>query len=508
MGEVDEPHGFFLSMQSALAPDNDRTAAAAPRVRYSPGDIAVLVWRERFAMLGVFLIVAMLGVAAATWVKPTYPAQSSLLVRLSSDYVYDPRVGDAARGAVANSDQVIQSEVAILSSNAIKEKAIQDIGLARIDPKLGAAYARADLTRQHSIMGAAIKQMTTKLKIVTAPDTSVVRVTYSNHDPLVAALVLNTLIDEYLKYRTTVLTAHDAGVLGGERQDFQKRLDEVNAAYEKFLSDNGIGDFEAEKASLSQLYTQLLTDSYSVQAQLSEAQGRLGVTTREAAQAPPEIGLYQDIDHTSGDKLIQMRVDRQDLLSRYTPDSQPVKDIDRRIAAMETITASGAAAGAGARRVGVNPVYQSLVTEKNQLQAEAVSLQSRQAAIASQIAQVAHRRQRLAELEPQYQDLARQRDVLATNVRNFAAREQESQAQQTIDQSSDSAVRVVERAFVPTTGASLKAPLMGLAVAFAAFAALCFGVLRAFTRPGFPSAGAAARMLRLPVLATTRLRPA
>jgi hypothetical protein len=67
---------------------------------------------------------------------------------------------------------------------------------------------------------------------------------------------------------------------------------------------------------------------------------------------------------------------------------------------------------------------------------------------------------------------------------------------------------VVERAFVPTTGASLKAPLMGLAVAFAAFAALCFGVLRAFTRPGFPSAGAAARMLRLPVLATTRLRPA
>jgi uncharacterized protein involved in exopolysaccharide biosynthesis len=499
-------------MQSALAQDNERTIAAAVprslRARYSGGDIIVLVWRERFAMLGVFLIAAMLGVAAATWVKPNYPAQSSLLVRLSSEYVYNPRVGDAARGAVADSEQVIQSEVAILSSNSIKEKAIQDIGLARIYPKLGAAYATADLTKQHAIMGAAIKQMSTKLKIVTAPDTSVVRVTYSNHDPLVAALVLNTLIDEYLKYRTTVLSAHDAGVLGDERQDFQKRLDAADAAYEKFLSDNGIGDFEAEKASLGQLYTQLLTDSYSVQAQLSEAQGRLGVTTREAAQAPAQIGLYQDIDHTSADKLVQMRVDRQDLLSRYTPDSQPVKDIDRRIAELATISASGGAAGAGARRVGVNPVYQSLVTEKNQLQAEAVSLQARQAAIAAQIAQVARRRQQLAALEPQYQDLARQRDVLATNVRNFAAREQESQAQQTIAQSGDSAVRVVERAFVPSTGASLMAPLMGLALAFAAFVALCFGFLRAFTRPGFPTAGAAARMLRLPVLATTHMRPA
>jgi uncharacterized protein involved in exopolysaccharide biosynthesis len=500
-------------MQSASAQDTARTpadpaAAPSPRARHSREDIVVLVWRERFAMLGVFLILGMLGVAAATRVKPTYPAQSSLLVRLSSDYVYNPRVGDAARGAVADADQVMQSEIAILSSNAIKEKAIEDIGLARIDPKLGAAYARGDLVKQHAIMGAAIKQMGAKLKIATAPDTSVVRVTYSNQDPVVAALVLNTLIDEYLKYRTTVLTAHDAGVLGDERQDFQKRLDAADAAYEKFLSDNGIGDFDAEKASLSQLYTQLLTDNYSVQAQLSEAQGRLGVTTREVAKAPPEIGLYQDIDHTSADKLVQMRVDRQDLLSRYTPDSQPVKDMDRRIAELQTISASGAAAGAGARRVGVNPVYQSLQTEKNQLQAEAVSLQARQAEIASQIAQIARRRQRLAELEPQYQDLARQRDVLATNVRNFAAREQESQAQQAIAQSGDSAVRVVERAFVPMTGASLKAPLMGLAVAFAAFSALCFGFLRAFTRPGYPTAGAAARALRLPVLATTRLRPA
>jgi uncharacterized protein involved in exopolysaccharide biosynthesis len=93
-------------------------------------------------------------------------------------------------------------------------------------------------------------------------------------------------------------------------------------------------------------------------------------------------------------------------------------------------------------------------------------------------------------------------------VRNFAARQQESQAQQTIAQSGDSAVRVVERAYVPTTGASLKAPLMGLAVAFAAFSAICFGVLRAFTWPGFPTAQAAARALRLPVLATTRLRSA
>ncbi len=500
-------------MQSAFAFPNERPAAVAQRsaparVRYTAGDIVPLLWRERFLMLGVFLLLAAVGVLAASGLKTLYPAQASLLVRLGSEYVYNPRVGDAARGAVPETDQVIQSETEILSSAVLKDRTIQDIGLGRIFPKLGRAYARATPAKQRDIEGAAIKAMGAALKIATAPDTSVVRVTYSHTDPQMAALVLNTLLDEYLKYRTTVLGAHDAGVIGDERRAFQARLDAADAAYEKFLADNGIGDFEAEKASLGQIYSQLLTDSYSAQAQLSEAQGRLGVTSSEVAHATPEIGLYHDVDHVAADKLIQLRLDRQDLLSRYKPEAQPVRDANRKIAELEALTASGQATGAGAKRVGVNPIYQTLETERNQLQAEAVSLGDRRGAIGGELAQVDARRRKLAALEPEYDDLVRQRDVLATNVKAFETREQESQAQQAITQKGDDNVRVVERAFAPVTGVSLKRPAMMLALMFAAFAALCAGLLRAFLRPGYPSAAAAERTLELPVLATARFKPA
>ena len=326
-------------MQNAWAWRNEAAEAfAAPAtaaVRYTPQDLLAMLWRERFLMLGVFALVAGLGLAVALSLKTTYQAHSSLLIRLSPEYVYNPRVGDAARGLAPESDSVVQSESEILASAGLKARVIADIGLARLYPKLGQAYAAASPAKRQDIQGAAIKALGAGLKIATAPGDSVVRLSFNDPDPERAALVLNTLVDEYLRYRTTVLMSRDANVIGQQASDFQTRLNAADAAYAKFLSDNNISDFDAEKAALSQIYSQLLTDSYNVTAQLSEAEGRLGATAAEFGRTPAEIGLSRDLDHTAADKLITLRLQRQDLLSRYTAQAQPVQDADRQISELE-----------------------------------------------------------------------------------------------------------------------------------------------------------------------------
>src|SRR5690606_25451866 len=163
--------------------------------------------------------------------------------------------------------------------------------------------------------------------------------------------------------------------------------------------------FDSEKASLAQVYSSLLTERYSIQAQLSEAEGRLGVTRRQVSQAPAEIGLYQDADPTATNRLTALRVERQDLLSRYRPDSQPVREIDQKIGALEALIRSGAASGVAARRVGPNPIAQTLQTEKNQLEAQTASLRRRQASVLADLAQVSARRQQLSTLESRYREL-------------------------------------------------------------------------------------------------------
>jgi uncharacterized protein involved in exopolysaccharide biosynthesis len=182
-----------------------------------------------------------------------------------------------------------------------------------------------------------------------------------------------------------------------------------------------------------------------------------------------------------------------------------VREIDNKIAQVGAL-AVGAPPTASGRRVGVNPVYQTLQTEKNQLEAQAASVKGRQAAINRELEQLMARRRQLSELEPKYQELLRERELLATNVKNFAAREQESQAAQALARSSTDNVRVVERAYAPTKGKSLKKIVLVLAFLFAGFTAVCVGLLRAFLTRGFPTAAAAERTLDLPVLATAPLK--
>ena len=179
------------------------------------------------------------------------------------------------------------------------------------------------------------------------------------------------------------------------------------------------------------------------------------------------------------------------------PDAPPVRDIDQKIAALQALQAPEATS---AKRIGVNPVYQTLQTEKNQTEAQAASLRERQTTIATSLAQITARRQKIAEIEPQYQDLARQRDTLSANVKTFIAREQEAAAAQSLAQKGDDNIRVVERAYAPVKGSSLRRPVMGLAVLFAGFAAICAGLLGAFLSRGFPTAAYAERTLELPVL--------
>src|SRR5690606_33907449 len=248
--------------------------------------------------------------------KTAYPAHSSVLVRLGQEYVYEPRAGDAGRGAIPDTDALIQAETEILGSAALKERVIDKLGLSQIYPELASRFARASASEQRKIKGQAIQAMERSLTISAAPDTPIIRVTFKHRDPQVAAKVLNTLLEQYLIYRRDVLIDPTSPALDQQRQVFEQRLAEADAAYEEFLTANRIGDFVAEKASLSQLQAQIEQQKLQVEAQLQDRQGRLAALQAQLARTEREIGVFRDIAD-GGDKLVQLRVQREDLLSRY-----------------------------------------------------------------------------------------------------------------------------------------------------------------------------------------------
>ncbi|HEX3918725.1 MAG TPA: Wzz/FepE/Etk N-terminal domain-containing protein [Caulobacteraceae bacterium] len=472
----------------------------SPRPRLAPADIPALLWRERWLMLAVFLCIAVLGVGFAFTLKTSYPAHSSVLVKLGQEYVYEPRAGDAGRGAVPQGDDILQSETEIINSDAVRLRVVQRLGVARLAPNEARAYAQGTPEARDLIVAKLAEGIGRGLKIDTAPATPIIRLTYESTDPQLSALVLNTLLEEYLLYRRTVLLSSNAGALDDQRRSFEQRLSQADAAYQHFLTTNQIGDFDADKASLSQLYAQIEQAQMTNDAALKEKLGRLTALDSELTGLAPETSLYHDTDPTATTALAALKVQRENLMSRYTPDAQPVKDVDAQIARLEAAMAAGRTQQRGPERTGVNPIFQTFQTEKLELTAEVAGLRQTAATLIDEMSKLTDRRLKLAQLEPQYQALNLDRDALQNNVKDLTAKAEESEASQGIAAATNDDIRIVERATPPTDGKSLRRPVLVLSIAFAFFSALCAGLLRMYLRPGMPTPATAGRTLDLRVL--------
>lgn len=481
-------------------------AGQPTRVRYSMTDIARMMWRDAGFLFIVFAAIFVVGGGAAMLLPKTYTARASLIVGLGQEYIYQPVAGDAGRGSAPQIEDIVLSEVEILNSDALRRRVVASVGLATIDPRLAAAWQAGDARKRAEVDAAAIKAISDGLGIHAPPKTGAIRLTFKGRDPASAAKVLNAIITQYLIYRKQVFQDASSPELARQRQAFEARLAEANDRYDAFLSQHGIGEFPSDKTSLSTLYSSILTERFMVEAKLREAQGRLAGLQPGLNQTPSEIGLQRDLDMTGPAKLTALRLERQDLLSRYRADSQPVREIDAKIAELERLIASGGAQGDLGRRVGANPVWQAVEQTRIQTESEISSLISRRAELQRQIESITARQQELTSLESEYNNLAVEREVLQANVKALATRQEEVRSATEMSAVAEDNIRVVERAQIPGQGESLRKIAFVLAFLFAAFTAFCVGLLRVFLRRGFATAGVAERTLDIPVLATATMK--
>nr|WP_315052510.1 chain-length determining protein [uncultured Brevundimonas sp.] len=469
------------------------TAYVPARPRYGVLDVVGLLFRELLLMIVVFLLVFTLGAAAVLTLKKTYTANASVFAGVGQEYVYQPRVGTAERGQAPNADEVAQSEAAILNSQEVKLMTVRALG---VDTILGEP-AKGSPAQQET---AALKALSSGLGVGVSVGSPIIQVSYKSGDPQRAARVLNALVDQYLAYRRQVFRDNTPAIRT-QRAAFEDELGSADAAYEDFLASNDIGDFATAKATLAATYQTTFAERLSVQAQANQASRRLQTLVAQQAATPAEIALQQDLNISAQDQILQLRTEREQLLARYQPDAQPVKDIEARIAGLQAYVGTGTAVGAKEVRTGPNPIWVELETTRINAQAERDSLQARLAVLDRQLGDIRARQARLTALESENANLAGNREVLSASIREFQQRETQSRADTALVRAGADNVTVIARAQPPAQGKSLKAPLLAAAFLFAAFTALCAGLLRIFSRRGFSTAGSVSRTLDMPVLA-------
>lgn len=455
-------------------------------------DFIALLWAERFWVLGVGAAICALGLCVALMAPRTYTARAELLVRLGEEYVYQPTLGGAAAGATPDMPSVVNAEMRMIGSGAVVRATIAEVGLARLYPEIAAASG-SDARK----LAAAERAFSEHLALETAPQTPAIALSFEHKNADVAAAALNALVDQYIERRRDLLVGGEYEALVAQSAEMNTRVTAASAALAAFLSENNIGDFDAEMTALAARAADTETQLFDAQARQREAEARVAALRAQMREEPAEIALYTESDARRD--LVAAQMERQEMLSRYQDDAPPVREVDRRIAQLEQFLAGGDPPSVTRR--GPNPVYQGIATQLYDRDAEARAQRGRGVALTQQREEVRARLQEMRALEPRYRQLAREKTILDTTAQSFAQRAEEARGYSELLGRSTDSISQVERASVPAQGKSLRIPIALVTVLLAGLAALTVGLVRGLMKRSFPTPHAAARALDVPVLA-------
>ncbi|MAI89708.1 Wzz/FepE/Etk N-terminal domain-containing protein [Ponticaulis sp.] len=491
----------WTNATTPVAASGSYTSGRSNRPQLSLADIFLLLWRAKWMMIAIAVPIVALAVLVAMFMPTEYRATSRVQVTIGNERVFEPIVGSSGANAVLGQEEITESEVELLYSPVIFDRVLQNVGMDVIYPKLHEAYQEAEPEDRPMLYERALTVFQRNFGAGAAPKNPVIRTGFSHEDPVVAAMVLNEIVQTYLAYRTELFLSGNPEALAQQRSVLAGELTEADSAVEAFLIENRIGDFNTERESTASLYSSVTDNLYSIQAQRSEVQGRLSALNSQLALVEPTIDLYVETNYQQ--QLLDLQIERETLLSTYRQGTPQVQAIDRRIQNVENLISSQGD-GAGVIRRGPNEVFQSLDQQRAELEAEASALQTRLEELQRQRSRLEQRQLELARLEPRYQELLRDRTVLESQLQLLSEREGEERLIREVSRSELENVQILEPARPPSQGKSMKLIVAAAGVVFGGFTGLMFALIWLFTKTTLSTAGSASRTVGLPVLASVR----
>lgn len=477
-------------------------APTRPRLTFI--DLILQLWRAKWLMMLVALPIFALGILFALQMPKEFEASGQFYVAGGQETTATTVGNDGNRPNMPALEQIVPGELELLRSPIVAERTLSRFPLERVYPELAKARDKAVAEAPGSEEAIDFEYFQKSVDMFrksfwagAQPKSPIINVAYKHKDARTSAEVLDAAMASYLSYRSELFGARPVNQLTTQRKRFEKDLLAAEDAISAFLRQNDIGDFGSERSTAQGLYATISGELFNVQSRASAVDGQLARTRAQLAATSPELDLF--VEDNSDQTLLELQLEREDLLGRYREGSQAVLAIDKRIAQVEALLAQKQGPS-GLTRRGPNPTYQALEGTLNTLEAEAESLAGQRVELQRQLTQVDATLKKFTRLDPEWSDLQRKRDLLEQNVRSLSSAEQSEGTIAGIAEDGADSVKIVSEARAPLRGSSLRFPVAVLSLLFAGFTALMVGLLRALTREGFSSPRSLERTIGLPVI--------
>jgi succinoglycan biosynthesis transport protein ExoP len=267
-------------MNNARQFSTNHVQPATPSLDQADLDVSEIfrVFRRRiWVFLGVVASVLAFALVALEIVDPRYSAEA--LIMIESDGA--PRVVslESVVASLSGDEESVTSESYVLASRALAGRVIDLLKLDD-DPEFAAEKGTSSVVARSRM----VDEFLDNLSISPLEGSRVISVGYSSLDPEKAALIANTVAEQYLQSRLETkfeITARTNAWLGERIAELREDVNEAEALVERAREEYGL--YQGSSSTLSsQELTELNTQLVMARTATAEAEARLGQVERIA----------------------------------------------------------------------------------------------------------------------------------------------------------------------------------------------------------------------------------
>lgn len=413
----------------------------------------------------------MLIVTLGNWLIPEmYRSEAKVLVRLGRESVtLDPTATTGQVIAVGQSrENEVKSELEILKSRELFEKVVDVIGpsafLRGKEEKQKAHLFSAGMMRQlkpfspFTTMGdrdKAIQDFMNNLEIEVQKNSSIISIAFKAKSRKLAQEAIDKLIGFYLdKHINVHRTAGSYEFFTQQTIEFQRSLAQAEEDLRELKNKTGIASLDEQRRILLKRIGDLQQEAEATESTLAASKTKVQTMERTLAGLPETV-LTQEITGNANQgvdlmrsRFYELQLKEQDLLSKYTEQSQPVREIRRQIAEAKALLEKEEPTRTQVTR-GVNEAYKQVQLA---LLAERATLSSLQAKARELRAQLVNAQRDLQAINNSDMELAKVQREMAmkeANYRKYHEKLEQARIDQAMEMGKISNISLVQPATYP-----------------------------------------------------------
>ena len=419
---------------------------------------------KRKAQILLFFLVVFGTVAIGTFaMQPVFEATSQVIVKIGRENMYVPTLPSGQDSPVVNvhREEQINSEIEILKGRTLAEEVMKTL-----DPKAVYKELRSDPNGFFSdllgskaglsAMEKAVLKFQNDFSVEAVKKSNVIQISYRNRNPIVAATVVNTLVEFYLDRHLEVFkNPKSTGFFDEQARMLKEKLARSEDNLKLFKEKHQLTSLQEQKSLLLKEASERRTALNQTLSQTAETQNRLDQLRMQLPRVPKTIVQGNEIDHNPyilsslQARLVELELKRKELTTKYSDENHLVQSVKEDIAMVRRTLEDQEKKLYGKSRSGLNPTHQRLEEELLKNEVELKALMAKQQIQTDQLAAHHDQLQKLNGIEVELNQFEREAEADRQNYRLFQTKFEESRIFDAMDSEKIANVGLIEPARIP-----------------------------------------------------------